>query len=76
MVGIGRNSRLTHNRLFRPGRSAPTWRTFPRHSRSPTGPGLLWISLGAIRFSSAPENNLPSYPSGKRLICRFMAQFG
>jgi hypothetical protein len=38
--------------------------------------GRLWISLGAIRFSFAPENNLPSYSSGKRLICRCKAQFG
>jgi hypothetical protein len=44
----GRNSRLTHNRLF-PGRRrccdvAYLSQAFSQH----TGPGRLWISLGTI----------------------------
>jgi hypothetical protein len=43
----GRNSRLTHNRLYPGRRAAATWRTCPRHSRNPPALGRLWISLGA-----------------------------
>ena len=35
----GRNSRLTHNRLFPGRRAAATWRTCPRHSRNPPARG-------------------------------------
>ncbi len=35
----GRNSRLTHNRLYPGRRLAATWRTCPRHSRNPPARG-------------------------------------
>jgi hypothetical protein len=38
---------LPNNRLFPGRRAAATWRTCPRHSRSPPTGGRLWISLGA-----------------------------
>ena len=64
----GRNSRLTHNRLF-PGRRrccdvAYLYQAFSQH----TGPGRLWISLSTIllpdilsRRWTEPNNELNSY---------------
>jgi hypothetical protein len=35
----GRNSRLTHHRLYPGRRAAATWRTCTRHSRNPPARG-------------------------------------
>jgi hypothetical protein len=63
----GRNSRLTHNRLF-PGPAcccdvAYLYQAFSQ----PTGPGRLWISLGAILLSDPSSQMTESNHELKQL---------